>query len=712
MIRNKSQSILNRDSNINSNSNNNEDEDNLLNNNEDSNYKSSLKESSISFINKFIPKFNGENGSGGGDGNAEKTPLLTLAYLYFIVIASVLGTGILALPVKLAHSGFTPFVASYTLCYVMQLLSIFFLIEVLQRIYSIIRSNSTIPSTFDDVDSPSLKESSKYLIQQQQQSQNANEYEITMEPLNSNFDNSNPLTGGGSGSTADENNSASSSPRLDDTDHDEISLNSSAATYDKPTSGNLNKDDDDDDNIETNDHESSHNTTPNLHIIGLKFLGPISYSIFIFSVLLHFCATLISYGLAGSEAYAQLFNIDHQYIILPVVVVFACIVIFGSNVLQHIITFFTFGKGTLLATIVFITGIISHQVETDIDNNWNYIGKSFLISTVALGGASSVLPSVFNKIVFSKREMMKCYIVVGSALTTIYVLNITWCWFLLGIIPQLPNPNDPQMPSLDAAAQAGSIATIPLMKMVKLYYPQFLWITRLIDIFIVVSITISFITVGNGFKHTLDGFATTWRTKSLQNSFHEESLRNSSLKSYDNDEDYIDESLNSNSNGDNYQQQHGNENYFGLWGQIKKHFNNVKYWFKYQYQKLLQFIRGKVYSLNQFIDSKEGQSTIENGNNIRIPVREFIFYSIFFGFILLIALLNPSGFLAVMEGGTSLGLNLQTGTFMVMMLAFSRNNYENYNIPLPVHDILFKLRHAVFCYFTFAVLYDFYVILF
>ncbi|KAF2071012.1 hypothetical protein CYY_007672 [Polysphondylium violaceum] len=699
MINSNSNTTNNNSNNNNNNHNNNnneDDEDNLLI--EDYEKSSpSLKDSSISFFkSKIFSQSQKENNNDSGQASGEKTPLLTLAYLYFIVIASVLGTGILALPVKLAHSGFTPFVASYTLCYTMQLLSIFFLIEVLQRIYSIIRSNSNFSPTLDDnQDEDSLlkdKNSGKHLIQ------NSNQYEISMEPLNSNFGNSTSLT--------DENNnnntinSESSSPRLDDTDHDEVSLNSST-TYEKATSIALHEDHDGV-HGDNNDHNTSHDATPNLHIIGLKFLGPISYTIFICSVLLHFCATLISYGLAGSEAYAQLFNIDHQYIILPVVVGFASIVIFGSNVLQHIITFFTFGKGTLLATIVFITGIISHQVETDIDNNWSFIGKSFLISTVALGGAGSVLPSVFNKIIFSKKEMMKCYIVVGSALTTIYVLNITWCWFLLGIIPQLPNPNDPAMPSLEAAAESGSIATIPLMKMVKLYYPQFLWITRLIDIFIVVSITISFITVGSGFKHTLDGFSQTWRTKSLQNSFHQESLRNSSIKSSDNDDD------------DDYNQQSSkiNENYFGLFGKVKRIIHNITYWFNFQYQRFQQLIHGCINNVNQFIDSKEGQSTMNNGTIVRFPIREFIFYGLFFGFILLIALLNPSGFLQVMEGGSSLGLNLQTGTFMVLIISFSRKNYENYSIPLPVHDIIFKLRYVVFCYFTFAVFYDFYVILF
>ena len=49
------------------------------------------------------------------------------------MIASVLGTGILALPVRLAPSGFTPFVASYTLGLVMQLLVLVYMCELLQR---------------------------------------------------------------------------------------------------------------------------------------------------------------------------------------------------------------------------------------------------------------------------------------------------------------------------------------------------------------------------------------------------------------------------------------------------------------------------------------------------------------------------------------------------------------------------------------------------
>jgi len=52
--------------------------------------------------------------------HTQSTHPLTYAAVFFIVIASVLGSGILGLPVKLAEAGFTPFVVTYTLGFVMQ----------------------------------------------------------------------------------------------------------------------------------------------------------------------------------------------------------------------------------------------------------------------------------------------------------------------------------------------------------------------------------------------------------------------------------------------------------------------------------------------------------------------------------------------------------------------------------------------------------------
>ncbi|CAF3672998.1 unnamed protein product [Rotaria sordida] len=54
---------------------------------------------------------------------------------YFVAIASILGTGILGLPVTLSDSGFRPFIISFLICYFVQVLTIFFFTEVLQKAY-------------------------------------------------------------------------------------------------------------------------------------------------------------------------------------------------------------------------------------------------------------------------------------------------------------------------------------------------------------------------------------------------------------------------------------------------------------------------------------------------------------------------------------------------------------------------------------------------
>lgn len=52
---------------------------------------------------------------------------------YFVVVASILGTGILALPVKVGETGFYPFLIQFAICAVFQCLVLLFMIELLQK---------------------------------------------------------------------------------------------------------------------------------------------------------------------------------------------------------------------------------------------------------------------------------------------------------------------------------------------------------------------------------------------------------------------------------------------------------------------------------------------------------------------------------------------------------------------------------------------------
>jgi hypothetical protein len=51
------------------------------------------------------------------------------------------------------------------------------------------------------------------------------------------------------------------------------------------------------------------------------------------------------------------------------------------------------------------------------------------------------------------------------------------------------------------AGKLGEISTVPLIKIIEREYPQFLWIAILVDVFIMLSITVSYITVGTATKH-------------------------------------------------------------------------------------------------------------------------------------------------------------------------------------------------------------------
>lgn len=52
---------------------------------------------------------------------------------FSITVASILGTGILALPVKLEKPGFFPFLSTFVFCLIAQGFTIIFIIELLQK---------------------------------------------------------------------------------------------------------------------------------------------------------------------------------------------------------------------------------------------------------------------------------------------------------------------------------------------------------------------------------------------------------------------------------------------------------------------------------------------------------------------------------------------------------------------------------------------------
>jgi amino acid permease len=71
---------------------------------------------------------------------------------FFITVATVLGTGILALPVKVAKTGFFPFLTTVVTCLVAQVFIIIYMIELLQRTQALMNTKKNVEQQEDDLE--------------------------------------------------------------------------------------------------------------------------------------------------------------------------------------------------------------------------------------------------------------------------------------------------------------------------------------------------------------------------------------------------------------------------------------------------------------------------------------------------------------------------------------------------------------------------------
>lgn len=363
---------------------------------------------------------------------------------FFIIVAGVLGTGILALPVKLAHTGFAPFVVTYIICFFNQSMLLLYLVYLLQK--------------------------ARGVMQQQLD---------------------NELARGDN----DEGRAAPGAP---------TALLDSRSPLSEST-----------DRVAVAQLEKHIKAGPDLHLLGKMFLGPYARIIFDLSVMLHFVSILISYALAGSQAYGNVFGLHPEqstYIVLPFVCVFAFLVIFAAGLLRPLITVITMSKGLILVVMVLVTGIIGNAAKLDFTSEWAYIGRPLLIGTVALGGGVNVVPVVLAKVDNSKREIWRNLLALIAGLLFVWFLNVLWCYFVLRTVPQFGGPiNCDRVDTLEAARVCGNIATIPLIFVIREHFPDYLWIATFVDVFIMLSISISFVTMSLGTRHVLDGVALTWQ---------------------------------------------------------------------------------------------------------------------------------------------------------------------------------------------------------
>eukprot|EP00063_Salmo_salar_P097378 XP_014072213.1 PREDICTED: uncharacterized protein LOC106613927 isoform X1 [Salmo salar] len=408
--------------------------------------------------------------------NQDKPWKLRLIYLqcYFMSIATILGTGILGLPVTIAHAGLMPFLVSFIIGFFVQALLIYLFVDLLQRCQVV------------QIESLKTTETERILMQ-----------DVGLEE-----------------------------PALTNIEEEEEEVEDG----EEADTGLLQQD--------TARQTLEEKLQPNLHVLGLLFLSkPMSHA-FNFILLFQFVSIGISYVLAGSEAYAAILHVSHIYVIPGFTWTLSLGILLAQMVIQPITSLLTLLKGIMLIITVAVTFALGSEVQQETTNDFSQIGKPFLMGTVALGGIVNVMPLLFSEISHNKTQIMWFRRVILGGLATCTVLNILWCWAVLEIVPQMSvqrvmeegvvnttsgvisesSPTAYTMVysniSLEESEKAGEIATIPLTKIISLKYRHYSWVAELIQIFIAISITVSFLVMGSAMKHTIDGLVNShWNTK-------------------------------------------------------------------------------------------------------------------------------------------------------------------------------------------------------
>ncbi|CAL8307549.1 unnamed protein product [Lota lota] len=520
---------------------------------------------------------------------------LRLIYLqcYFLSIATILGTGILGLPVTIAHAGLLPFLITFLIGFLVQGLVIYLFVELLQRCH-VVQVESLKGTTTEQIIMEQVEEGEVVPARAAHREEEEEEVE-------------------------DEGESADTGLLTPDA---EVDVQSQAQSL-----------------------------QPNLHLLGVLFLSrPMSHA-FDCIILFQFISVGISYVLAGSEAYAALFNVSHIYVIPLFTWILTLSILLAQLIIQPVTSLLTLFKGLLLIVTVSVTFAVGSEVGLQSSADFSQMGKPFLMGTVALGGIVNVMPLLFSQISHNKNQILWFRRAVLAGLTTCAVLNILWCWAILEIVPQtassrgtaasggaprtnssrsIVTPFSPPPPeyshiSLEASEKAGEIATIPLTKIIREQHKAYCWVSELIQIFIAISITVSFLVMGSAMKHTIDGLVSSLWTDRLE---------------------------------------------------------------------VLSKAWERRFPTRLHVCSAK---SLASGCMSLLA----------FGTIFVISACDPRGFVVMLDKVVSLFLNTEVGLFVFAMLQASKaHRFQHLSIPLPVSGRVFSLSWLLPIYFLFAVAYD------
>ena len=114
---------------------------------------------------------------------------------------------------------------------------------------------------------------------------------------------------------------------------------------------------------------------------------------FDFAVILHFIAVLISYALAGPQAYADLLGVeDYRVLIIPFTLIYTLCILLGGETIKPVISVLTVLKMIALVCVLFAVSVVAELVKINPKNDFTASLEPFLMGTFALGGVVNLMP--------------------------------------------------------------------------------------------------------------------------------------------------------------------------------------------------------------------------------------------------------------------------------------------------------------------------------
>ncbi|GJD10531.1 hypothetical protein Gasu2_47160 [Galdieria sulphuraria] len=353
--------------------------------------------------------------------------------VYFISIATILGTGILGLPVTLYNCGFLPFFVVFTVVLFAQICVVFAFVELLQRTDA---SLSKLTTELHPINTSNVE---------------AVDFQL--------------ITDSSINRTATEQTEDSSTGKK--FPHTSISsVRGTTLSEGKPAAS--------------------------LFTMSALYLkNPLIRFLFELTVLVHFVSIMTSYALAAPQSFRQFFGLDVSnsftttllFVLLCSFLV--CFVLPGA---LNVVSIATALKGSILIVLIALVTTVSLRV-------------------VSLGSVVNIMPVTWSQLGSQKdNRTVKLYrISVVLAVVTCYILCTVWCLAILLVVPQSSSVD-----SLQTAYKLGQISTIPLVSQLHQVNSIPNVVSFLVNGFICLSTTVSFLVMGSGLKSALDGLAFRW----------------------------------------------------------------------------------------------------------------------------------------------------------------------------------------------------------